>query len=582
MQEDRKSDAFQRLQEAFSSATDGICGSRPEDSLAVKRAVFGRSKELGSYLRQLARLVRLASLCTPRSYVEFFYVRVGEFSRDNFHRAVQECRPDKRAVRIEGDGIVFLEPAMRSGSSDGFDLRFAQLPRLAILLDVLHYALGYEALYRGEAARDPKASAQEKGLFAPLLSAEPEATADEVAQRLQSVFGKFLSEALGGTTYEQRQFQAIASFLKERSALAPEAIDDHILFDFWRGEAAADDRSESLGFKLYQLAVRSVLRFRRALAAERAENATAYSFGTDEGQFNPDRVEHRPLAEEDWHGGREHVLAGGDNWQSPLIALTTAPCDSVKWLNKAERQRLANLLEEKAETDEPDYVSLMGPDRFDVGLAHTLLRVDVFAPVQAAIVGALRRQKSGGEAVAAALTPIGEDIYEEARRGYLAIREGVREAMLAALHFLGNEGDERALLLIDRLYGPEAIAHFASRPDDESAVARTGHISDEKRQAMQERLRAAFGGTAPAPDAIVAIVREAKSAAGKLRREGFRPEQQADPTVRAAFQQATAALDTLVAELDRLDRRLAELPLAEVSKADQAAFAAAFQEIYGA
>jgi hypothetical protein len=83
----------------------------PSAVKAVRRMVVNRGPELGPYMRQLVRLVRLLELCSDQNkgYTDFLYVRVRAFTTQHFRRAITDADPSATAVRIEADRVVFFE-----------------------------------------------------------------------------------------------------------------------------------------------------------------------------------------------------------------------------------------------------------------------------------------------------------------------------------------------------------------------------------------------------------------------------------------------------------------------------------------
>src|SRR5262245_40974859 len=74
-----------------------------EQSAELERVVRDRARELGGYIRQLVRLVRLAALCSKSSYLEFFYGGAG--GADDFHRTAARAVLPPDVIVIEADRI---------------------------------------------------------------------------------------------------------------------------------------------------------------------------------------------------------------------------------------------------------------------------------------------------------------------------------------------------------------------------------------------------------------------------------------------------------------------------------------------
>lgn len=547
------------LEQAFAGIRDG--GRCPiEQCLELEKAIRDRTRELGGYIRQLVRVVRLAALCSRNSYLEFFCRGLGGSNR--FQQLVASAALPADAIQLSAEKVTFLEEQLRASDGKPFELAFRQMPRLAALLEVLHYTLGHETLFNGRAARDPSASDADKGLLWPMVSPTPSEPADECARRLQSEFGRWLSTALNASAYESRQFELMASYLQRRDMLQPERIDNELLLEFWRDQAFDEERKDSLGFKLYASAVRALLRFRRALIIERSERHDV-GIGTQPDELNLERVKLEPIETTEW--------------TSPLYGLTSFPCNAVKWLNASELRRLRHYLpgggpSDAVGRDDEESGALMGPDRFDVQFVPTLLRVDVFGAAQGRIVASVRRKGDP-----AGIDAVNDDAYVQARQGYAAIQAFVVEAAHAALYCLGTRGEASALVLLEHLsqgglaeyskYFPDLVGHDLTEPELESL-----------RVKLIEHLRSAFKGHGPL--ATATVVPRARAAASKIKRDGFRGEQQSLPNVVAAYVDAAPKLVALLRELVRLDVALTRLPLADMTVGDRDFFAAVFEHLY--
>jgi hypothetical protein len=576
-----QSPSYSDLAEALAGISDRQ--GRPGDAAAIRRMVLDRGPKLGCHVRQLVRLVRLMALCSSKHYTEALYVRVRLFTAANFRRAVSESTPSTHAVCVEANRVVFLEPAMRSETQPDkpFDLSFAQMPRLAILLDLLHNSMGHAATesHKGEGTRD---------LFRPILGAEPAISADEVARRVHSALETWLSQAL--TTSEAnrkpstlvRKAKTIGSFLIKRSKWRADAIDDDQIFAFWSRYASADG-----DFRSYKQVARSVLRYRRSLAVMEAESGSL-QLGAGRGEIDLNRIAIEPL---------EFV-----DWRSPLRTLLSEPCRKVKWLKDMEYDGLANFLDFGAravvEADGsagsvcgpdaqylstlvsyirlPDGGALMGPDRFELAFTRTLLRVDLFGPVQAAITNALRKGVDAPAAVAHGLSLADEESYEHVAGEYQRIRDQAREAALAALYHLGTEGNFSALLLVAELFGNKAQTSFAAMI--RAAVA-AGGVCADREAAVRTVLRDAFRRTMPAADDVSQIVAACAEVARRTTKKGFKPKERA--ILCECFPAAVPALGQLIAELDRLVTHARKMPLRDMAKEDRRLFGQVLHKIYG-
>ena len=268
----------------------------PRDGQALRRWVTDRSAPLGGGIRRVVRLVRLMAAADGRDYMRFLYLRLTALRARQFRSALQaavaEGRLPTHVAMLTDTGLLLQEPALtpRAGAREQFEIDFAQMPRLAALLDFLHNALGFAAI---------------ADLLAPLLQrGTPAGSADEVARSLHAALNAWLSERLESANHI-RQAQRMRAFLAGRGRVAPEAVDDESILLFWTSvaEAADDDRIE--GFRLYRSAACALLRYRQASARRGGGHASgdvARSRAGDRSRrarerYNRSgRVEHRAMA----------------------------------------------------------------------------------------------------------------------------------------------------------------------------------------------------------------------------------------------------------------------------------------------
>src|SRR5262249_55661741 len=144
----------------------------PHDGIALRRWVTDRSASLGTGIRRVVRFARLIALADGRDYTRFLYSGVSTLRARLFQHALQAAAAQGRlrapaAFLTEGAAIL-REPAMAAAGSDQFEIYFAQMPRLAALMDIVHNALGF----------GPVAD-----LLAPVVQqGAPRKSADEVAR----------------------------------------------------------------------------------------------------------------------------------------------------------------------------------------------------------------------------------------------------------------------------------------------------------------------------------------------------------------------------------------------------------------
>jgi hypothetical protein len=561
------------------TAPDGSPWCPPRDAELVYRWVVDRGRELGGGLRRVVRLARLLAVAEG-NYLMFLHVRVPLLRARTFKAAMQAAasggRLPKAVATVSASGVRLNERSLAPPNATAFDIDFAQMPRLAALLDVLHNALGFAPV---------------EDLLEPVLARHPPTMhADDVARALHAKFNAWLSERLESPHYI-RQAQKMRAFLAARGPVTPEAIDDEAILAFWTGAAATSGESEAEGLRLYRSSARAMLRYRRSLRDADAYRQIGAPLNLD------DHLHRQPEAD---------GAVVGEAWRSPLRVLTARPAGAVKWLTKRERLWLLNYLggphpdrgePEAAEDDAPEAsdapageTGLDEVDRFDLRFVRTLLRADVFGPVQSNLVAGLRRRLSPAAAIAQALPAVDDGAYAACVEAYRAIREQLRLEGLAALLPLLEARAPATLHLLSYLGGREALFELlrlgGCDPATLDADLAEGEESGEMPAAATyadtlERAAALAADGAPAGP-LQALLAEATAAQRKVGRIGFRREDRGDAAVTAALAVGAAAVVATLRELDRLLLALPPSASAEAMAADRLRFETAFRRIYEA
>ncbi len=568
----------------------------PGDAAALRKWVTDRNASLGTGIRRAIRLARLMAVADGRAdYIRFLYERLGSLRprlfRQIIERAAVEGRLPKSVATLTQSGVHLREPALvpQGAPDDAFEIDFAQMPRLAALLDILHNSLGFTVV---------------ADLLAPLLPkvGAPKSSADEVGRAVQSAFNAWLSERLESTNHIL-QAQQIRGFIASRGRLAPEMIDDEAILLFWIRAAEADDAEQIEGFRLYRTAAAAMLRYRYALRDAMAARYLEEALGRG-----------LEAANDDFSG--DQVAARGEPWRSPLRALTLLPASRVKWLTAREQQVLRNYLggaaddADASDEDAPDGAAdsddawksgLAGEERFDLTHWLTLLRADVFGTAQASIVGRLRKRADPQTAIAQVMETLDAAAYASSASAYADVRTQLHLESLAALVLLMEAGAAEAVILLRWLGGDAAVRAVIGparrRPalvkdddeeddDEEDDAAGDGDddetdAADDVRARIAPRLTAAIADpNAVAEGAGRTLLLEALAARRKVNRAGFRREDRADPTMATALRHGAAAVFEVIRELDRLAGTLSvKAPGADLA-GDTARFSAAFRRIY--
>ncbi len=547
-----------------------------QDAAAVSRCIVDRTDDLGTSLQAAIRFVRLAALASPRGYIGFCYPK--RLHRDVFRAAVQEAanagRLQPQSVAVDSSGVRLLEPGMAAGGDGGgFEIAFAQMPRLAALLDVLHNTLGYAEV---AAFLQPIAGGRERPI-----------PAAETGRALRSRLNAWLKPRLE-SAHRRNQAKAIQAFLAAQGALSPDKIGDEVILSFWRDriEREPGGTEDDSGFRLYRSAAKLVLRYRRAIADAMTALAADRADGT--------------LLDRIAEAGAE----AASPWRSPVAELSCPPANRIKWLTERELVQLANYLGkpdlpgggqaaaapakedacERAGSGQQLKGALMEGEPFDLRFLRTLLRADVFGDAQARITGRLRLRSAPGEAIGAALQDVNKNAYCDTANGYSDIRALIRREMLAVLHILGGKGDAMAALLLEPLTGRRTPI-FAAMPlgealngpgqkeeqgeDDAQALGAAG--------AALERLFQNAGSAAPEWQDLIQQARKARL---QIHRKGFRAEDEADAAMLEAMRHSVPALIELANELERLRLKLQTPELENAAAEDLQIFSHMFQRAY--
>ena len=493
----------------------------PRDASAVRQWVVDRSASLGGGIRRVVRLARLLSVADGRDYVTFLYLRLPLLRPRQFEHALRAAAAEGRLppsiATLSTTSVRMSEPQVvtEGGAHSGFEIDFAQMPRLAALLDFLHNALGFTVV---------------ADLLAPVLArGTPTKSANDVARALHAAINAWLSERLESTNHI-RQAQRIRAFLATRGRVAPEAVDDEAILLFWMTVGAIADEEAIDGFRLYRSAACALFRYSHALRDATVARQLEKSLGLRQETRNGEPAIDRIVAFE----------PSIEPWRSPLRALVARPASRIKWLTRKEQYRLLNFLGGPADPQQPDEPGaedeaeiweggLAGDERFDLNYWLTLLRADVFGSVQASIVARLRKRVPPAEAVAAAIAAVDSEAYRTCASAYSDLHDQLRLECLAALAALMEVGAAEAIILINHLGGQQAVTDLVG-----SAVPLVVEAADQEEVAdvVREEIAGILKAALADPGKVSKgreLLLEARAATRKVNRMGFRREISATP-----------------------------------------------------
>lgn len=570
---------------------DGLPWCPVADGQRLSRWIIDRRRDLGTGIRRAVRLARLAAVADGQSYVRFIYVTLprlrGGLIRDALHLAATEGRlaPPEFTLSSTGATMIEASPETRPHPA-AFEISYSQMPMLCALLDFLHNALGFTVVAE---------------TLAPVLG-DTNGDATSVARRLHARIGTWLAARLQ-SQHHAKQARAMRAFLGARGPVTADGITDETILAFWQAMAAADEPARVDGFARYTSVARALLLYREALrdAAAQAALARAEALG-DANAWSSGSA-----------GEARNAVPDSDEWRSPIATLTVPPCDGVKWLTKAELRRLGSYLGGPAEGDTVEdgehlpsaaasgfRYGLMGQRRFDLAFLLTLFRVEVFGPLQAATIAAVRRGSGGEEAVEQALGTVSGTAYTDLAATYERIADQLRLELEAAGFLLMRGGRSEAIALIAALAGPSAVDDLATRAgisaSQVAAVRRAlsdgaadGELDEFHLEAQQ--LIATIAASLPALEDVTSnrqtsttldeIVAATERARRRVHRQGFPRASEIDPLALDVLAKGALAAIATRDEITRLCHAIRRRTgLSEQFTDDRAAFAATLCRLY--
>lgn len=554
---------------------DGESWCSQSDSLALERA-FGNwavDRRLAGLVHQAVRLIRVLERLDRRGYLGFVYFGLHKPRPGSFRHAIGQACADGRLAGIveighastrskddsqpspDGAGVVFLEPAM--GVDKGpFVIEFGQMPRIVAFIDICHNMLGVTVVEQ---------------MVAPLTGPTCTASAGTVAKTFADTLRAWIS-ARTASEYHSRLANVIRAYLERREISTSAEIDDRIILDFW----CEDETVEVDGLRTFRSVARYCLTFRRA-AFDVEQFGRARFAESDFSRITEDHVD---------------VTATDENvWVSPLLRLAEPPSDRVKWIIDEEqvdflttyfsrvdrkalqrrRKRAATDDGERERDDEADATPtipcLFGAHRPDPTFLKTALRYHHFGAVQDFLANTTAK-RTGNR------SPLDEETarYAHSRALARAVLDELEIAIGATAWILLQAGHHIGLLTAATL-DSAPVAAFAK----ETAAARRADIPVLGGGQSLARL---FLRRLETND--VAFRRRLESARKSIKRQGFRPGDEADPVMIEALAAGAPVLIDLVAEVRRIARHLDRLDVEAHFERDVAIFHGRFLRMYGA
>lgn len=544
------------------------------------RSIFlYRGPALRGALQQVVRLAHLMDRADARGYVGFLYLRLTRLTPEQFRTALSRAAMRGQlgeAFEVTQAGVCFLAPGMAGSKIASFELSYAQMPFLAAVLDVLHNALGYDAVQH---------------LLAPVLGA---GTGDALA------VGKTLRTALEAWLHPRldpehliKQRGLMRRYLLHLGIERSDEVTAERVRDFWcdfasrLGESPACGPLAALleevdgtvdGFRLIDHAVSLLMHYREALALARVEAGLdrAQGLGVDGDGQGGGSSSDGTLDRGSYERWQEWQSAEREAWQeevpgavpfevrdareAPLVELGQAPLAKVKWLTR----KSTNFLWSGFGTTVDDAAAgrrkaLFAHGDIPEGHWRSLLMVQSFAGVQ---------NTAKGKALdAAAIHALARDNYFDLAQRYEEIFGDLRRALLAAAWLItrhdADAGLELAVSLMPEVIATQLRTALATLPPTDQAHAAARMIRDQL----------------SSPNSALMHHWE-KEGFALINRAGF-GQAQVDDTLFAALLQGVAVVQRLLAQGDKLSNWMKHADLETFYAADAERVCARLAELYG-
>lgn len=506
----------------------------PGDAAVLRRWIIDRPQALGAGIRRAVRLAAAATVCHPRGYVPVLYGEIQVLRAHAFRKVFASAKKDLAARGIEaGESGLRIAVARAHAMGTPFEIGYAQMPRLAALLDVLHNALGY----------GPVAD-----LLAPVAAA-PAAPHEDVSRKLHAALSAWLTERLG-TAHHLRQAQAIRRFLARRRELHPRKITDETILALWEAGAAKDEAESAgvEGLRMYRSAVRAVLTFRQAML-DAMEEARATATLSDDHLMHLDADD-------------AQLAAQGLSPLDPATALARLVAGSagdVRWLTQSEAAKLTDVLGVQTPDDDEEADAkggLAGDRPVPLDYARTVLRAAVFAPAQSRILADLRRRGRQPDAVAQEVGAVPEHAYADAAEALADLEAHLRRALLLASTSVLQAARPQGLVGLLHDADPDLrvalLDPARATPGPAEADAESLAVHAAVRTA-RERLSQENG-----PAALTTLRQRIRAAERALARAGFKPADRTKPEVLDALSQGIEPVSALLGTLPAITAALAK------------------------
>lgn len=521
------------LSTAFSTLAQTDVEGQPKFSPALCREVAKLivCRTYSSAILELSHLiVGACDLSGPLQRYEYFFWDSGIARPDVFR---QYCRHNAE-VHSPLKRLIVGTRSITIDYADGpFVISYSRMPLLSALMEFLLTALGYTALDE---------------IFQPLMqSTLKRKMVSDQANALSRLVYAYLRDHLP-SAQSQRKFRTLLSYCDQDS----QRIDDQMILNFWRDYAINDEKG--LDFKTYDSVLDSFTRLLHALEGARDLQAMAHSasIGTDHdaGEINPDQL----------HQQLDRI----DEKTNALLALTSPPCDHVKFLTKIEQGHLNRLAQM---TD------------YSQRLPLSILRSDTFRLCQTRLSQAVRRKATVQEFQEILDDP--EISYETQRLAYQSLIQQIEKILHASLHALLIAQSPTALSILLQL---EPDGDFSAlKPLLMQSETNTDNtVIPLRGQTVEGHLITLLQKASADNPLLLKHLERAEQTYSRLSRQGFKEDIRNHPSLIPAFEQGCAALLELYEALQNYVQCLEQQnhDWAPIFTADRTLFRQQFQKLY--
>lgn len=519
--------AIQSLADA--TARDGF---RYEPRVIRSLVQLIAARAYGRTLLELSHLLTLAERAGGRHGAAGFFWGIEQARGPAFQQVLLMNWDDIADTGLDAELVA---DSVRINHPDGgFLVHFGRMPLLAALFEFLVVTIGYEAV-----------TAASKVMTQGRASARAAAACSNDLSRL---LYDYLRGRLPSAQHHRQHRRMVDHMTREKGGSFQVAdIDDASVLGFWvwATERHADEPREVKSLRAMVLAFIQLRRaFQAVLDRRTVDGARSIGTDVDAGEVDPEAL--------------ELTLEGLEEDRDRVAELTSAPLNTVKFLNKREVERL-------------DLIGRHG--EHGKALALSVLRAGVYGDLQGRLTEARRRHK-GADEILALIKEGPAETYADRLGGLRKLSNHLANCRLAALHVLGQHRVMDALGLLIDLF-----------PDLDLGLPPQQPVAEGVAEIIPIQAKSLLRALALGEDPVATQAADAAKGFAAISRQGFSEEAVADPAHAEVFSTAAPALAAILSDLedylDRVTRLIGPDALVFPMDRDQAIFADTFRTLYG-